>query len=166
MQGSKGKDWQALTDDIHSQYNTHLSEENMGRAIRGRSVSRSCCGTPIPSPKTPPPPTNQHSGFTPSFPSIFLHGPASLFCPQHVLYLPFISLPLKFWPWELGGQASHKASSYSTNMRCHVLHSPLTSVGTSIITSPQTWSACHYMVTCGGSTSNMGRLQWWMQVQG
>lgn len=50
MQGRKGIVWQALTDDIHSQYNTHLSEENMGRAITGRSVSRSCCGTPIPSP--------------------------------------------------------------------------------------------------------------------
>lgn len=62
MQGRKGKVWQALTDDIHSQYNTHLSEENKGRAIRGRSVSRSCCGTPIPSPSiphilVPPPPS-------------------------------------------------------------------------------------------------------------
>jgi len=53
MQGREGKVWQALTDDIHSQKNTHLSEENTGRAIRGRSVSRSCCGTPIPSPNIP-----------------------------------------------------------------------------------------------------------------
>lgn len=89
MQGRKGKVWQALTDDIHSQYNTHLSEENMGRAIRGRSVSRSCCGTPIPSPNPSP-------GSTPSFPYGSLHGPASHFCPQQVLYPPFISLPLKF----------------------------------------------------------------------
>jgi len=37
---------------IHKK-NTHLSEENTGRAIRGRSVSRSCCGTPIPSPNIP-----------------------------------------------------------------------------------------------------------------
>lgn len=132
MQGRKGKVWQALTVDIHSQYNTHLSEENMGRAMRGRAVGQSILlrhTHPIPKPKSFPP--SYRPGSTPSFPYSPLHGPASHFC------LQVFSPNFDYENW-VGGQASHKAGSYSTDMQCHVLHSPLVCEGTSIIASPQT----------------------------
>lgn len=150
MQGREGKVWQALTDDIHSQ-KKHSSKWREHREGNQGTVGQSVLLRHT----HPIPPYPPYLGSTPSFPSISLHGPASLFCPQGISYLQITSLPLKFWSWELGGRASHKASSYATDMQCHVLHSPLVHEGTGIIASPQTWSACHYPVDHEGSTSNM-----------
>lgn len=123
MQGSKGKDWQALTDDIHSQYNTHLSEENMGRAIRGRSVSRSCCGTPIPSPKTPPPTNKPAFWFHPFLPFHFSPWPSKSLLSTTCLVSPIYFPPSKILTMRVGwaGKPQGKQLFYKHAVPCVTL---------------------------------------------
>lgn len=121
MQGREGKVWQALTDDIHSQYNTHLSEENTGRAIRGRSVSRSCCGTPIPSPNIP------ISWFHPLLPFHFSPWPSKSLLSTTNLILPGYFTPSKILIMRVGwaGKPQGKQLCYRHAVPCATL-SPYT----------------------------------------
>lgn len=93
MQGSKGKDWQALTDDIHSQYNTHLSEENTGEGNNGTVGQSVLLRHTHPIPQEPP----QTSILVSPLPSLLFFSMAQQVSSVHnTSHTAHLFVPLKF----------------------------------------------------------------------